>query len=114
MKIYNGRRTPGGCVVTVNGQPLPTEFNLWRSAADRFEWGYGGTGPNFLAFAILADHFGDEFRALKEYKDFRDQTIALLSDDEWSIESDFIDRSLGETVNVAMTLEQLMNKVRGR
>ena len=114
MKVYQGQRTANGCAVTVDGQLLPSTFQQWRFSADGFEWGYDGTGPSQLAFAILADHFGDEYKALKSYKIFRDQVIAEISEDEWKIESSVIDRTLGETVEVAMTLDELLNKVRGK
>ena len=100
--------------MTVDGQLLPSDFKQWRFTADGFEWGYDGTGPSQLAFAILADFFGDEYKALKSYKLFRDQVIAEISEDEWKLESSTIDRTLGETVEVAMTLDELLNKVRGK
>jgi hypothetical protein len=114
MKLFQGRRTAQGCLVTVNGQPLPSTFQQWRFTADGFEWGYDGTGPSQLAFAILVEHFGDEYKALKSYKIFRDQVIAEITEDEWNFEDSVIDRTLGETVEVAMTLEELLNKVRGK
>ena len=114
MKRYQGKRGSNGCIVTVDGRPLPSDFQQWRFSADGFEWGYDGTGPSQIAFAILVDHFKDEFKALKSYKIFRDQVLADCQEDEWEIESSQIERTLNETVEVAMTLEELLNKVRGK
>ncbi|MBL4719810.1 MAG: hypothetical protein JKY20_01585 [Alphaproteobacteria bacterium] len=98
----------------MDGQQLPSQFHQWRFSSDGFEWGYDGTGPSQLAFAILADHFGDEFKALKSYKLFRDQVIVEIQEDEWEFKSSRIEQTLNETIEVAMTLEELMNKVRGK
>ena len=114
MKVYRGRRDPAGCEVTVDGKPLDPRLTLRAFSTAGFEWGYTGGGPSQLALAILADHFGDETRALSQHKDFCQNVIAVIRDDEWTLSGDEIERALGAVVNVPMTLEELLDKVRGR
>lgn len=45
-----------------------------------FAWGYGGSGPAQLAFAILADHAGPEI-ARRHYQRFKWRVIARLDGD---------------------------------
>ena len=107
MKIYKALRTADGCSVTVDGVPLGSE-----SASD-FEWGYEGSGPQKLALAILADHFGDDGRARTHHKVFMEVVLAELRSDEWTLTSEQIDNSFSQVVQVPMTLETLLNRVRG-
>jgi hypothetical protein len=44
-----------------------------------FSWGYGGSGPAQLSFAILYDYFGEDLeRARSLYMDFKFQVVARL------------------------------------
>lgn len=101
-------------MVTVNGQPLDPRFDLAGLSATDFEWGYNGGGPSRLALAILADHYGDDAKALNGYKGFCASVIAMIRDDEWMLESGQIDNALNGVVEVPMTLKELLDKVRGR
>lgn len=114
MKIYKGRRDAGGCVVTVDGRPLDPRNDLGPLSTTGFEWGYNGGGPNQLALAILADHFGDGARALNQYRSFCGSVIAMIRDDQWMLDSDRIDSTLDGVVEVPMTLDELLDKVRGK
>ncbi|RMH47145.1 MAG: hypothetical protein D6686_13495 [Alphaproteobacteria bacterium] len=92
-KVYRGDRTIDGCVVTVNGAPLPEALEIRAISPDGFEWSYEGDGPAQLALAILADHFGDPARALAEYEPFMRRVVANF-DNEWEMTSEDIDRAL--------------------
>jgi hypothetical protein len=59
-----------------------------------FEWGYGGSGPAQLAFAILLDHLKSAEQARLYYQDFKDSLIAKLSADTWELTSEQVERVL--------------------
>lgn len=48
---------------------------------DGYAWGYSGSGPAQLAFAILLAEFGVE-RAKDEYQDFKSKVIARMDGDK--------------------------------
>jgi hypothetical protein len=52
MKIYQGKRTIDGLVVTVDGQPLAEHYEVKRFTKFGFEWTYEGDSPQQLALAI--------------------------------------------------------------
>lgn len=110
MTVYEGRRTPEGCTVTVDGAPLNPRHDLKQLAAG-FEWGYDGDGPHQLAFALLARQVGDE-RALGNYRLFCETVVAELPAEGWRLTGEEIERTLGGTVNVPMDLATLMRRVR--
>ena len=111
-KVYEGRRSLAG--VTVDGRPLDPRLDLHSLSRAGFEWGYEGGGPGQLALAILADHFGDDARAQSAYKRFRTNVIAVIEDDEWALDGEAIERALVGVVDVPLTLEQFLDRVRGR
>jgi len=95
MKVYRGGRSLDGAVVTVDGRPLAPRYDLKRLSATGFEWTYQGAGPAQLALAMLADHFGDDARALALYEAFMAGVVAEL-DNSWELSSADIDRALAE------------------
>jgi len=95
MKVYRGGRSLDGAVATVDGKPLPPRYDLKRLSATGFEWTYQGAGPAQLALAMLADHFGDDARALALYEPFMARVVAEL-DNSWELSSADIDRALAE------------------
>jgi hypothetical protein len=106
MKTYSMERFGNGhCSVVVHDSEsgktrgLPPRYDLRNHSPDGFAWGYGGSGPSQLALAILADHFGDDEKALRSYQDFKFWRIAPQKSDRWKITSDEIDKAL-----VAMAL----------
>ena len=111
MKIYRGNRDSDGCAVTVDGRALPCPSGFPGNAAGGFEWGYDGAGPMRLAYAILADHFGDEAQALTHHRAFLSNFVARIADDGWTLSEDRIGDVLA-TVDVPMTLAELMKKAR--
>jgi hypothetical protein len=93
MKIYAGGRSLDGAVVTVDGKPLPPRYDLRRLSPAGFEWTYEGAGPAQLALALLADHLGDDTRALALYEAFMREVVAEL-DNSWELSSADIDAAL--------------------
>ena len=89
MKVYEGGRSLDGAVVTVDGAPLDPRFDIRRFSPAGFEWTYIGDGPRQLALALLADHLGDESRALALTEDFMRTVVAEL-DNAWRMTSDEI------------------------
>ena len=112
MSTYMGNRHGEVTSVTVDGEPLAPRLDLRALSEAGFEWGYVGSGPYQLALAILAHELGER-RALGNYRSFCEVTIARLKLDHWVLEGDQIEMSLQGVVEVDMTLDQLMNKVRG-
>ena len=95
MKLYRGGRSLDGAVVTVDGKPLDPRYDLKQLSATGFEWTYEGAGPAQLALALLADHLGDDARALALYERFMRQLVAEL-DNSWELTSADIDAALAE------------------
>ena len=95
MKTYRGGRSLDGAVVTVDGKPLPPRFDLKRISATGFEWTYEGAGPAQLALALLADHLGDDAKALSLYEPFMRRVVAEL-DNSWELTSADIDTALAD------------------
>lgn len=94
MKHYSGRREGYAGIVTVDGRRLNPRQDLWNHSPTGFEWGYVGSGPAQLALAILADHCGNNERALNWYQRFKWAVIAELPHREWILTSEDIDRAL--------------------
>lgn len=111
-KVYRGKRGTSGCAVTVDGEPLDPRTDIKTLSSSGFEWGYEGGGPGQLALAVLADHFGDDSKALALFASFRGNVIATLDNEEWVLTSDRIEAALQGVVEVPMTLAELMDKVR--
>ena len=93
-KVYEGRReverisyedghairTSDRFVVTVNGERLDPRLDLVNHSPDGFAWGYGGSGPAQLAFAILCDLYGEDM-ARNFYQDFKWKVVNNLPQD---------------------------------
>lgn len=93
MKTYVGGRSLAGAEVTADGKPLDPRFDLRRLSPTGFEWTYEGNGPAQLALALLADHLGDDGRALTLYESFMRAVVAEL-DNSWELTSAEIDDAL--------------------
>jgi Family of unknown function (DUF6166) len=93
MKTYVGGRSLAGAEVTVDGAALDPRFDLKRLSPTGFEWTYEGNGPAQLALALLADHLGDDGRALVLYQPFMRAVVAEL-DNSWELTSADIDAAL--------------------
>ena len=90
MKIYEGRRTIDGLVVTVDGEGLPEHYEVRQFTKYGFEWTYDGTSPQQLALAILFDHTGDRERAVTLSEPFMKDVVANL-DNDWRLTGDEVD-----------------------
>jgi Family of unknown function (DUF6166) len=95
MKIYEGERTLRGIKVTVDGVALPPRMDLRCFNKTGFEWTYAGPGPRQLALALLADHLGDDAKALILSERFMQHVVAYL-DNAWCLTSADIDEALAE------------------
>jgi hypothetical protein len=93
MKTYEGERTLAGALVTVDGLKLPPRLDLRQFSRTGFEWTYTGSGPRQLALALLADHLGDDPRAVALSEPFMNAVIAHL-DNAWVLTSAEIDAAL--------------------
>ncbi len=95
MKSYSGARTMDGIRVLVDGAPLDERQDLKRMSDAGFEWTYEGKAPAQLALALLADHLGDDNRALELYEAFMREVVAGLEND-WQLTGAEIDAALVE------------------
>lgn len=84
MKIYEGERAMDGVKVTVNGTPLASRNDIRSFTHTGFEWGFVGPGPQQLALALLADHLGDDERALALCHSFMERLTSQL-DNDWQL-----------------------------
>ena len=87
MKVYQGKRTIDGIVVTVDGQRLPEHYDVKQFTNRGFEWTYEGTSPQQLALAILFDFSGDGSRAVALSELYMKDVIANL-DNDWQLTGD--------------------------
>jgi len=92
-KTYSGSRTIDGIVVTVDGSPLSARYDIKAFTTLGFEWTYEGSEPRQLALALLAEHLGDERRALALSANFMAQVVADF-DNDWELSSDDMDQAL--------------------
>lgn len=93
MKTYEGKRTIDGLRVTVDGKPLNEHREVKQFTKYGFEWTYEGESPQQLALAILADHLGDNDRAVRLSESFMKSVVANL-DNEWTLTGQQIDVAL--------------------
>jgi hypothetical protein len=96
-RLYVGKRSDaedGSNVMVHDGAEAPRPLHLYLEEVNHsptgFEWGYGGSGPAQLAFAILADCTGSTETARQHYQGFKQRHIATIHTDEWCITSDLV------------------------
>jgi len=94
MRRYEGRREGYAALVTVDGRPLSPRLDLWNHSPTGFEWGYGGSGPAQLALGLLADHLGDDHKAVRLHGEFKRILVANLDYRGWTLTSDQVARVL--------------------
>lgn len=102
QKKYCGERTErGGSVAVVNretreARPLPVGLQYVNHSPNGFEWGYLGSGPAQLSFAILLDHFGDPGPARAFYQAFKFDVIAGLHHTVWELTSEQVAEAIAK------------------
>ena len=79
-------------MVTVDGNPLDTRYDLERFTDLGFEWSYEGDSPRQLALALLADCLGDDDARTFSSK-FMTLVIAEL-DNDWQLSEADIRREI--------------------
>jgi hypothetical protein len=102
MTRYIGRRHPetGTTFVSVLDEQtrcvsaLDPGFRFVNHSPNGFDWGYTGSGPAQLAFALLLDHCGALGPALLFYQDFKEREIATLNTDRWEMTSGEVEAAL--------------------
>ena len=100
MKSYRGSRTIDGIKVEVDGRPLDERYDIKRFTRGGFEWTYEGAEPQQLALALLADHLGDDARALALSAAFMRDVIANLEND-WELTSAEVEAALSRIEQAA-------------
>ena len=86
--VYFGHRRNGTTVVwrineSRERSQLPARLDLRNHSPTGFEWGYGGSGPEQLALAILADASRDALRAVRLYQFFKWRVVSKFPRDEF-------------------------------
>lgn len=76
--------------------PLPMYSKEINHSPDGFEWGYGGSGPSQLAYALLRHFTNDQAKAGKLYQEFKRDFIQNLHTDEWTIPV----QAIGEWISI--------------
>lgn len=106
--IFRGYRTgvAGAGLVTITtseGDERPLGLpallkNEPRHSPDGFNWGYRGSGPAELARAILIAVYPDdlEMRHPRAYQGFKNEVIAALKVDEWTLRADVVEAWVAE------------------
>jgi len=80
-----------------SGHAINPRHDLFNHSPEGFAWGYSGSGPAQLALAILADHLGDDAKAVKLHHQFKFRVIAQLDIDKpFALTAREIDRTLAE------------------
>lgn len=85
MQFKGYSQNVGGATVMVQDgdeqYELPGYHDEVNHSPDGFQWGYRGSGPAQLAFAILAEAYTVEF-AHEHYQSFKKHFVAQLDGDE--------------------------------
>jgi hypothetical protein len=98
---FKGQRGRNGCTVEVSRDDgksyvsLPLYITWVNHSPTGFEWGYYGSGPSQLAYAIMHRYFvygmglSDEEaheRASKLYMQFKRDVIGVIRNDKWDLD----------------------------
>lgn len=73
-----------------NSQPFTHKrsYKYVKHSPDGFAWGYGGSGPSQLAFALLLEETNNVDLSLKLYQEYKREVIAALPQEGgWSLTS---------------------------
>lgn len=77
--------------VTVDGRTLPMRPKEVNHSPTGYAWGYEGSGPAQLAYAILRDFLGHEPSAKRFYQQFKTEVVARFPmDSPWELSGEKI------------------------
>jgi len=93
MKTYVGDRTIDGIQVLVDGERLDPRYDIKRFTDLGYEWTYEGPEPQQLALALLADHLGDDDKALALCEAFMKKVVANLGN-TWALTGEELDDAI--------------------
>ena len=65
--------------------PLNLHRDIVNHSPDGFAWGYEGSGPAQLAFAILMYVLGDKDKVSRLYQAFKRDVIARFTENTWEL-----------------------------
>jgi hypothetical protein len=95
MNIYSGTfDNTNWYQVFKNGIPFTHDetYRYVTHSPTGFAWGYQGSGPSQLAFALLLDVTDDPEYCKKTYQDFKWETVGNWDkDNEWEMTSEEIE-----------------------
>lgn len=81
--------------VTYDGQPLDPCFALCNHSPTGFAWGYSGSGPAQLAFALAMHRLQDWSRAQRIYQLLKSEMVANLPfGQDWSFSLSHLDEGI--------------------
>lgn len=96
-KRYVGfHQETGGCTVIIDGVTRTTlnKFHHERNhSPDGFQWGYGGSGPAQLAYALVRDNY-DRDTTEAVYREFLREVVAQLPDEDFILEEQRVRRTV--------------------
>lgn len=73
---------------------LPVMLDHVNHSPDGFAWGYGGSGPAQLAYAILWDFTNDADKSQRFYQDYKWAVVSKLPREAWHITAESVDEWL--------------------
>lgn len=86
LRFHGQSQEVGGCDVRVENVDTGDSYRLdeyhgeVNHSPDGFQWGYSGSGPAQLAFALLAEVFDTDV-AHRHYQQFKDDFVSSLDGD---------------------------------
>ena len=95
MKTIIGRRLNGSAIVTVKSEQGEKALMHYPvHSPDGFEWGYGGSGPADLAYAILTEVAGQTV-ASEYYQDFKWLVVSSLPHEGFELSEAAVRKCIG-------------------
>ena len=89
MIVYEAERIGGRCACyVVDGdkvRPLPGYYRECNHSPDGFNWGYGGSGPAQLAYALLRHATNDQKEAWRFHQKLKWRLVSPQVEDRWQI-----------------------------
>ena len=114
MKTYRGIRRRNQTKVIVEDSreeeeafvELPQYLDIVNHSPSGFEWGYEGSGPAQLSFALLYDVTKDKEFSLHNYQNYKIDVISRLDETDWMLSAkeveywiEHLGRQINETIN---------------